>query len=483
MAIAISLPVNPSIVVTTVREHQININIKAQQFEQLQKLAREHGFKSVTSYLKIKMLDLLLSPGELSAVSHAQNPIQNAQIEELERLHKELRGFVAELSGQGQVLPEPTSPPSIPAPKSPIPPMVSKSYQGLDVAPPGEDFIQRPLPTDSSSQNLSTNFKSENSPAPENEAGQVLPSSNLGGFGFGLGSFLGSSPSRSGNLFNTDKLGSYRDILDDLEEMADRAFAISPRLGPLDEVAPETKYTSDEADENENENENDTQTGEPSADELAPLTSFVEPIVPANLPDYTASLVEETPFSGVSSGTYSSLGEFHTITAFAEEDSQPTFVPPPPPTPPKPIKAAVPSAPAPPQVDDILSDLLDESLIRLASQTVSTSLSSQEVSSPESTEAVIPEEDWQESTPEELNATAEVLNEELLEENPEEQNQEDEVIDQVVNSFPEDKDEELPSGKPPIPNLGTEPGSTSEEPSSVGFSSLSGGPPPKRRRR
>ena len=42
------------------REHQIAINLKAQQFELLQKLARERGFKSVTAYVKQKIVELAL---------------------------------------------------------------------------------------------------------------------------------------------------------------------------------------------------------------------------------------------------------------------------------------------------------------------------------------------------------------------------------------------------------------------------------------
>jgi hypothetical protein len=66
----------------------------------------------------------------------------------------------------------------------------------------------------------------------------------LGGFGYGLGKYssfggIGSS-ARFSTPFNAgDRLSGYRDIMDDMEELADRAFAISPRLGAIDESVEE----------------------------------------------------------------------------------------------------------------------------------------------------------------------------------------------------------------------------------------------------
>jgi hypothetical protein len=93
---------------------------------------------------------------------------------------------------------------------------------------------------------------------------QVLPSSNLGGFGFKLGGFAGGNAASrfQAPLDNADRLSGYREIMDDLEELADRAFAISPRLGALDEEAPGDTATE--------------RGGRSGAN-----TIFVEPILPA----------------------------------------------------------------------------------------------------------------------------------------------------------------------------------------------------------
>lgn len=79
------------------REHQIVINLKREQFEEVQRLARLAGSKSVSAYLKERVLALVLKPEpepeppdgptleELLEVNH-----------ELSRMHRELQVFIAE---------------------------------------------------------------------------------------------------------------------------------------------------------------------------------------------------------------------------------------------------------------------------------------------------------------------------------------------------------------------------------------------------
>ena len=72
------------------REHQILVNLKAQQFEQLQRLARERGFKSVSAYVKQKLLELAMGIEE-EAPSRSAGSDQglSAQVlEDLGRLHE-----------------------------------------------------------------------------------------------------------------------------------------------------------------------------------------------------------------------------------------------------------------------------------------------------------------------------------------------------------------------------------------------------------
>lgn len=78
------------------REHQIVINLKREQFEEVQRLARLAGSKSVAAYLKEHVLEQLLQQNESSesAVPSAQelSEINN----ELARMHRELQVFIAE---------------------------------------------------------------------------------------------------------------------------------------------------------------------------------------------------------------------------------------------------------------------------------------------------------------------------------------------------------------------------------------------------
>jgi len=241
------------------REHQIVVNLKAQQFEQLQRLARERGFNSVTAYVKQKILELAL--GLESEHGHSDAQASAVGVGDLKRIHSELKSFLEELSTPTEL---PTV--SLPGARTNVLDAVTAG-QGFDWSPQAVnglgadsskvsfDLGQKPAyevssgsastvdlsssSSSSSSPNSSPNSSAvSNSGAKEPEAApQVLPSGNLGGFGFGLGSLssYGGSARFQTPFSSNDRLSGYRDIMDDMEELADRAFAISPRLGALDE--------------------------------------------------------------------------------------------------------------------------------------------------------------------------------------------------------------------------------------------------------
>lgn len=328
------------------REHQIVVNLKAQQFEQLQKLARERGFKSVTAYVKQKVLELAMgladdASGRPSSPSMSQAELvamaSSPAIGDLERIHSELKSFLDELSG-------PTELPSVPSSASSSFAGGGNFVGGFEVGLPDDDFgwssakaepatsinVGAPqinfnlnadshtasadgssfgagnstytsgagsaLGTPSSSAPSARESSSESGDA----APQVLPSSNLGGFGFGLGSFssYGNSSTRFQTPFSAsnDRLSGYRDIMDDMEELADRAFAISPRLGALDETVeanePEEGGRGARRRSSENEIEKDDESGAVIANND---TSFVAPFSPADLPDINESDEAEEP--------------------------------------------------------------------------------------------------------------------------------------------------------------------------------------------
>lgn len=272
------------------REHQIVVNLKAQQFEQLQKLARERGFKSVSAYVKQKVLELAMgidSDGLSGQASNEQVSLAAAPVlGDLDRIHNELKSFLDELSGPTEL------------PSSAFGSLSSNLASGLSgstdgtavgygfgaapggaqansaqltssgasgnsnnfgVAAPDDDFDWAPSGGSGYSTAAYTNSiaaSSSNLAASSLDIGsgtgdyqedpeantlpQVLPSSNLGGFGYGLGKYSSFGGASSSARFSTpfkagDRLSGYRDIMDDMEELADRAFAISPRLGALDE--------------------------------------------------------------------------------------------------------------------------------------------------------------------------------------------------------------------------------------------------------
>ena len=79
------------------REHQIVINLKRDQFEEVQRLARLAGSKSVSAYLKERVLALLLESE--ATPEKTDGPTIEDMLEvnhELSRMHRELQVFIAE---------------------------------------------------------------------------------------------------------------------------------------------------------------------------------------------------------------------------------------------------------------------------------------------------------------------------------------------------------------------------------------------------
>lgn len=260
LAFAVALELDSEVGSDVLREHQISINLKAQQFELLQRLAREKGYKSVSAYVREKILELALSvePTARSAGTAAGPNVEPRVYKELARIHGDLKLLIEESLGSSEpqgknagvvdafslvagldennlLKPAGASGASFAATSG----ASAQSVAGESALPfdikalandmeqiGGNDAGSEPL-FGSSSQTLSDNSLD----VYENQA---IPRGNLGGFGFGLSgysSFLGGGySSYRGGVSGGDRLAGYRDILDDLEELADRAFAISPRL-------------------------------------------------------------------------------------------------------------------------------------------------------------------------------------------------------------------------------------------------------------
>lgn len=81
------------------REHQIVINLKREQFEEVQRLARLSGSKSVAAYLRDRVLEHLDSLNNDDSVKQTTAPATEELLEinqELTRMHRELQVFIAE---------------------------------------------------------------------------------------------------------------------------------------------------------------------------------------------------------------------------------------------------------------------------------------------------------------------------------------------------------------------------------------------------
>lgn len=252
------------------REHQISINLKAQQFELLQRLAREKGYKSVSAYVREKILELALSvePTARSAGAIASPNVEPRVYKELARIHGDLKLLIEESLGGGDTqgksagavdafslvagldennLLKPAGAAGAGFVSAGGTAGVSESGGVESGVPFDIKSLANDLEQISSNDNVSDPlFGASSQTLSDNSLdvyeNQAIPRGNLGGFGFGLSgysSFLGGGySSYRGGISGGDRLAGYRDILDDLEELADRAFAISPRLGSVDEETP-----------------------------------------------------------------------------------------------------------------------------------------------------------------------------------------------------------------------------------------------------
>ncbi|MBS1995783.1 MAG: hypothetical protein JSS86_05710 [Cyanobacteria bacterium SZAS LIN-2] len=365
------------------REHQIAISLKPQQFELLQKLARERGFKSVTAYIKQKIVELALgADGNGAGEAGGANPGFSSLggenqhlLVELTRIHQELRAFV-----EGD------------RPEDKKASMAGANYAGaFDLPPPGQFYgagagvDMSPDGPRSSNNSAASASSASASASAEGVSSQVLPSSNLGGFGFRLGGFAtgGAGTRFQPPVENKDRLSGYREIMDDLEELADRAFAISPRLGALDESAPADPGTG-----RGGRGTSETIFVEPilpaaAAEPKNEPISMVPPISAANLPgpseiEKAAPAKAVAPAPPVVATPVVASPVIAPVVAAAPPTPEPPVAPAPPsapppeappPTPPAPLPPppppplAPPPPPAPLPGDDLLSELLDESLV------------------------------------------------------------------------------------------------------------------------
>jgi hypothetical protein len=160
------------------REHQIVVSLKADQFQEVLRLAKASGHKSVGVFMKQKLLAALsLEGAQLPAASkskEASQPDLKSIANQLRRLHRELQVFVAESLSTNEFVESGSEPKS------------------------------------------STTISDENS---SNEA-----SADTGWQYYEL---------PTGPIIESAAL-----IKDEMERLAERAFAVSPRLGVLEPSKP-----------------------------------------------------------------------------------------------------------------------------------------------------------------------------------------------------------------------------------------------------
>ena len=209
------------------REHQIVINLNTEQFEEVQRLARSQGSTSVGLFVRQKLLATL----GLSRKKATEKALDLKYLTgELRRIHRELQIFLVESQPTIPTYPKPVEQnfltdgaPLLPEPSRPASGQMFPS-QVLPYSMPLQSQLglSKPLPffTPSLTPDVPLSFPSGDADA-----------------------------SQSDHMDSLAEVGSeteaYTDVDDNMEELAERAFAISPRLGPLEQPSAGVKAFPD----------------------------------------------------------------------------------------------------------------------------------------------------------------------------------------------------------------------------------------------
>ncbi len=221
------------------REHQIVINLKPDQFEEVQRMARAAGSKSVGLFVRQKLITTLgLGTVRTDAGDDTEAPDLKQLTSELRRLHRELQIFVADSLSNSDY--STSSENAIPFPTA-----VQENFlaEGAPLMP--ESMELRYLP-----ENISIPFSEAQPPysiplaPPESiqPAYNVPPTSPDPIQAQPAYSILQAppDPTQTPQPYSVpqappEKIQGFAEH-DELEDLAERAFAISPRLGQLDEA-------------------------------------------------------------------------------------------------------------------------------------------------------------------------------------------------------------------------------------------------------
>jgi hypothetical protein len=257
------------------REHQIVISLKPDQFEEVQRMARAAGSKSVGLFVRQKLIGTLgLGITRAEAGEDPHSPDLKQLTGELRRLHRELQIFVADsLIHSDYAMPTVES--SIPFPTAVqenflaegaplMPESMELSYRADNISIPFNEVppnsmtaqpnyssasgMQQPVPGMQSASGMQPAYSIAPDPnqptyelppdslhiqpaysvpeAPPETTPIPSPNSTPTQTQPPLGSSVHQAVSQNMQSFSEH---------DELEDLAERAFAISPRLGPLEE--------------------------------------------------------------------------------------------------------------------------------------------------------------------------------------------------------------------------------------------------------
>jgi|GEM_PF-2235261 len=190
------------------REHQIVITLKTDQFEEAQRLARQAGASSASTYLRDRILALLEGHDQTRDTAESTRKVQRLArlARDLTRMHRDLQVYVAESWHDTENEP-------------------SESQTEIPI------FSSKDEPAGSKSASPDT-FASMEIFASETEIARSLAAPLAE---FEKAASIARNYQDTGRVNMDQVLEAVSEANDELEELADRAFAISPRLGAIED--------------------------------------------------------------------------------------------------------------------------------------------------------------------------------------------------------------------------------------------------------
>lgn len=239
--------------IKTLPDHQIVVKLNKEQFEEAQKLAKIAGLRSATAYVRERVIEILKNPERLNELGKLANelPYRIRGVDnEIERIQRDLQQFIDESDYSSQSTNElKNETPDYQFEPEPLESSHSKdAEETIDLSSTIDSSLTEAV-FDTTSNTIKNPVEASNYQSNEVEKNvwrsepQVDKTDELEEEELQAALAADPVPGSSSDSIKEPEMQEVLDAVDEandeLEEMADRAFSISPRLGVIETTGTE----------------------------------------------------------------------------------------------------------------------------------------------------------------------------------------------------------------------------------------------------